>query len=537
MTSCAAAWLSRKFRCLFYGSNRGSLVRGLRLVPPCLEALESRNLLSNASGVWSFASAPRLHPMKANVLTLKPGASLNPIFVAPYIASNNASELVGQTGPLIMDASGNPIWFNPVSSNNRPQVLDFHTQTLFGKPVLIWWQGTIAGTVPSKLPPGTPLSGNFVVYNQHYQKIMTIRAPNGAGVDLHELLLTSQGDAYFITTKTVKADLTPYGGPKKGEYGDQEIQEVNLRTGKVIFTWDMAKHVPLSDSFVPAPTTPGQKWDPYHLNSIDVSPDGSQLLISARNTWGIYDISHKTGQVLWQLGGKQNQFRLPSDLITGPYGSAFQYQHDARYVPGGISLFDNGGPGQPPDPAPYGASRGLILNLDLQNDTASLASPPYYHDPALFAGSQGNLQVLGNGNVLVGSGADVLAGGETVSYITEYSSGGSVLADYGLAGQDVSYRAYSLPWVGLPLTRPAVAAVQASGQTTVYASWNGSTETSAWELLAGPKRKSLSPVSITSRSGFETAITTTAAGPFYEVKALDASGKVLKTSAVIRVRR
>ena len=98
----------------------------------------------------------------------------------------------------------------------------------------------------------------------------------------------------------------------------------------MIFTWNMATHVPLSDSFVPAPTTPGQPWDVYHVNSIDVSPDGSQILISARNTWGIYDISHKTGQVLWQLGGKQNQFSLPSDLITGPYDSAFQYQHDAR---------------------------------------------------------------------------------------------------------------------------------------------------------------------------------------------------------------
>ena len=74
-----------------------------------------------------------------------------------------------------------------------------------------------------------------------------------------------------------------------------------------------------------------------------MSPDGSQLLVSARNTWGIYDISRKTGQVLWQIGGKQNQFSLPSDLVTGPFNSAFQYQHDARYMPGGISLFDNGG--------------------------------------------------------------------------------------------------------------------------------------------------------------------------------------------------
>jgi len=535
MTSCAAAWLSRKFRCLFYDSNRGSLVRGLRLAPPRLEALESRNLLSNASGVWAFAGAPGLHPMKVNVLTLNPGASLNPIFVAPYAQSSNPSELVGETGPLIMDASGNPIWFHPVSSNNRPQVIDFRTQTLFGKPVLIWWQGTIAGTVPSNLPPGTPLSGDFVIYNQHYQRIMTVRAPNGVGLDLHELLVTSRGDAYFITAKTVKANLTPYGGPTKGEYVDPEIQEENLRTGKVIFTWNMAAHVPLSDSFAPAPTTPGRPWDVYHLNSIDVSPDGSQLLISARNTWGIYDISHKSGRVLWQLGGKRNQFRLPSDLITGPYDSAFQYQHDARYVPGGISLYDDGGIGAPPDGGPYGASRGLILNLDLQNHTASLARPPYYHDPALYANSQGNLQVLGNGNVLVGWGSDSLAGGELSSYYTEYSRSGSVLADYVLAGQDVSYRAYSLPWVGLPLTRPAAAAVDASGQTTVYASWNGSTETYAWELLAGPKRASLSPVSITPRTGFETAIATTAAGPFFEVKAQGAGGKTLKTSAVIRV--
>ena len=534
MKSCTTAWLSRQLRYLFYDSHRGSLVRGLRPAPLRLEALESRNLLTNASGVWSFVSAPQLHPMKLNVLSLNAGASTNPLFIAPYDQSANPSTLVGETGPLMMDAAGNPIWFKPVSGNNRLQVVDFHTQTLFGKPVMVWWQGTIAGTVPSSLPAGTPLSGDFVIYNQHYKKIMTVHAPSGAGLDLHEMLVTSPGDAYFISTKIVKANLTPYGGTADGEFINPIIQEENLRTHKIVFTWNMHKHVPLSNSFYPAPTTPGDPWDVYHLNSIDLSPDGSQLLISARNTWGIYDISHKTGQVLWQIGGKQNQFSLPSDLVTGPYGSAFQYQHDARFVPGGISLYDDGGLSVPPDGGPYGPSRGLILNLDQQNHTASLASPPIYHTPALFANSQGNLQVLGNGNVLVGWGSDTQAGGQLSSYFTEYSSSGSVLADYGLAGQDVSYRAYSLPWVGLPLTKPAAAAISASGQTTVYASWNGSTETSAWELLAGSKRGALSPVSTTQRNGFETAMTTTAAGPFFEVKALDASGKTLNTSAVIR---
>jgi hypothetical protein len=355
-------------------------------------------------------------------------------------------------------------------------------------------------------------------------------------LDLHELLITSQNDAYFITDRTVKANLTAYGGPAKGAYIDPQVREMDLRTGKTIFNWDMAAHVPLSDSVVPAPTTEGQDWDPYHLNSIDVSPDGSQVLVSARNTWGIYDISHSTGQLLWQLGGKQNQFALPTSLVTGPFGSAFQYQHDARFVPGGISLFDDAGAGTPPYGGPYGASRGLILNLDLQDNTASLASPPDEHDPAIFANSQGNLQDLGDGDSLVGWGLDGLTGGGIGSYLSEYSSSGSLLADYELADQEISYRAFSLPWVGLPFTKPSVAAAAADGGTTVYASWNGSTETQAWELLAGPSRTSLSEVSITPRAGFETAMATTDAGPFFEIKALDSSGNTLGTSAVIRER-
>jgi hypothetical protein len=68
----------------------------------------------------------------------------------------------------------------------------------------------------------------------------------------------------------------------------------------------------------------------------------------------------------------------------------------------------------------------------------------------------------------------------------------------------------------------------------VYASWNGSTQAVAWQLLAGPSRRSLAPVSTAARTGFETAITTAAAGPFYEVKALAPSGAVLKTSTVTR---
>ena len=352
-------------------------------------------------------------------------------------------------------------------------------------------------------------------------------------MDEHEFLITPQGDAYFIALKAVKANLTAYGGPKNGAYEDPEIMEVNLRTGKLIFTWNMAAHVPLSDSIVSAPTTPGQPWDAYHVNSIDVSPDGSQFLVSARNTWGIYDISRKTGRVLWQIGGKQNQFSLPSDLITGPYDSAFQYQHDAHYVPGGISLFDDGGLGLPPNGGPYGTGRGLILNLDLQNHTASLESPPYYHDPALYPNSLGNLQVLGNGNVLIGWGSDTQAGGASSSYYTEYSSSGSVLADFVLAGQDLSYRAQ--PSVGGGSAHGAVGGghrcERASDRVRIL-------ERLDRDGRLGVARRPRADVAVAGfdhiAHGFETAIATTAAGPFYQVEAIGAGGVVLDKSTVIR---
>jgi hypothetical protein len=533
MKSCTANWLTRAFRGLLDDSNCGSRSGGMRFAPPRLESLESRNLLSNASGVWSFASAPQLRPMKVNVLAVEPGASLDPIFVAPYDQSPDPSYLVGQTGVLMMDASGNPVWFHPTSSNNSLLAFGFQRQTLFGKPVLTWWQGTVAGIKPSQLPPGTPLGGEYVIYNQHYQKIMAVKAPRGFAMDEHEFTITPQGDAYFFGLKSVNANLTPYGGPANGSYEDPEILEVNLRTGRLIWAWNMAAHVPLSDAMVPVPTTPGQPWDPYHANSIDVSADGSQILLSARNTWGIYDISRSTGQILWELGGKQNEFSLPSSLITGPYGSAFQFQHDARFVAGGISLFDDGAVAPPPAGGLYGPARGLILNVDVHTLTATPAGV-YYHNPALYANSQGNVQELANGDVLVGWGSDSLNNGQLNSYYTEYSPSGSVLADFVLAGEDISYRAFSQPWVGTPLAKPAAAVAEANGHTTVYASWNGSTQTVAWKLLAGRTPASLKLVSITPRTGFETAIATTAPGPFYEVKALGPHGKALKTSAILR---
>ncbi len=522
---------------------------------PRLELLEARNCpsngtvapLSNSADVWNFVTAPDLHPMKVSVQLQDPGTAPGLVFVGPYALSS--ADMVGQTGPLIMDQSGNPIWFLPVSSTDKEQVTDFQVQSLFGHPVLTWWQGTIAGTVPSRLPDGMALPGaRYVIYNDHYQPIMTIRPRDGFTADIHEFLITPQGDALFIGIKVVHADLTRYGGLRDGSYVDPEVQEIDLRTGRLIFTWNMAQHVPLSDSLVPPPTTAGEVWDAYHMNAVDVMPNGSQLLVSSRSTWTVYDISACTGRILWEIGGKQNQFTFPTaqlqdaSLNTGPSitlpgypaGSFFQYQHDVRYILGpnntviGISLFDDGGEDSGQYSGPYGPARGMFISLDPSSLTASIQSPLYYHSPTLYSESQGDLQTLANGDEFIGWGSE--------SYYSEYAPNGTQLYDVLMPGSDISYRAFSETWVGLPLTRPAAAVRVVDGAPVVYASWNGSTETVAWRLLAGSNPCDLKPVLTTARMGFETALTTTSDGPFYEVQALDAQGHVLQTSSVVRVQ-
>ena len=59
--------------------------------------------------------------------------------------------------------------------------------------------------------------------------------------------------------------------------------------------------------------------------------------------------------------------------------------------------------------------------------------------------------------------------------------------------ENISYRAFKNKWVGLPLYPPSVTVDFLHDQeATVYASWNGSAETVAWQVLAGPTPFNLS---------------------------------------------
>src|SRR5262249_41670540 len=91
-------------------------------------------------------------------------------------------------------------------------------------------------------------------------------------------------------------------------------------------------------------------------------------------------------------------------------------------------------------------------------------------------------------------------------------------------------------FVGTPTTPPSGAVRQSGGKVTVYASWNGATQVASWRGLAGSSPDSLSAVTTTAKSGFETTIPVSGSYQVFKVQALDASGMVLGTSKVLRPR-
>ncbi len=446
-----------------------------------------------------FVSRPDLRPPTVTVTADSPGQAEGDIFVAPYTGP-------GQAGPMILDPAGDLLWFKPLPRDTF--ATNLHVQEYAGRPVLTWWQGDIS-------IHGFGV-GEDVIYSSSYTEAGRVRGGNGHRPDLHDFYLTGDGTALVTSYFPVLCNLSAYGGSSDAGLTDGVMQEIDVRTGLVMYEWTSLDHVAVSESYASAAkSNTGFPYDFFHINSLDVERDGS-LLISARNTWTVYDLNPATGQINWQLGGKHSSFGgLPSTRTA--------WQHDPRELPdGSISVFDNGS-----SPTVHPESRVVVLSLNPQTRTVTLESQ-LTHSPGLVVESQGNAELLGNGDWFVGWGQE--------PYFSELSPTGQQLFDAHFPPHTQSYRSFRMPWSGTPGHLPALAFVPGgSGAGTAYASWNGATQVGSWRLLAGGSPSALHAILTVPRSGFETAMTVPAGtiGPYVAVQALDPTGRPLSSSAAV----
>jgi hypothetical protein len=456
-----------------------------------------------ASAVQHYGSAPTLTPSTLTVTTpAKPGASAGDLFLAPYQGK-------GTPGPMIAEQNGNLVWFHPLPAGIEST--NFSVQQYEGKPVLTWWQGRI-------LEVGFG-QGEEVLYNTAYQQVATIRAGNGYRADLHEIRLTPEGTAWIDVFDPVQTNLSAEGGSSHDILTDSVIEEVDVKTGLVMWEWHALGHIPVGESNQPVPAN-NYPWDYVHINSIDPGSTGD-VLLSSRNTWTLYDVDLHSGGFHWRIGGKRSTFKLGA-------GTRFYWQHDAEWEPGGlISVFDNGS-----NPPKEKQSRGLLLAPDIATRSVTLVKQ--YVNPAktLLASSQGNLLNLSssadtNGNWLMGYGG--------LPNLTEYSPTGEVLLDATLGKNVQDFRTYLSPWTAQPSDPPTVVAqAGAAGTMSVAVSWNGATEVASWQVLAGASPATLTPVTSAAKAGFQTTLTAQTAGPYVAVQALNAAGAVIGISPTVK---
>jgi hypothetical protein len=167
-----------------------------------------------------------------------------------------------------------------------------------------------------------------------------------------------------------------------------------------------------------------------------------------------------------------------------------------------------------------------VLKLNEDAMTATLLRE-YTHPDTVFSDTQGNVQILPNGNVFMGWGSE--------PYFSEFSHDGKLLFDASFPSELESYRAFRFPWKGQPQDAPAVVAESGpEHRVTLYVSLNGATEVHAWEVLAGSGPDELEPVGSAPRKGFETALTLQTDELYVAVKAKDSSGQVLGTSKTLK---
>ncbi|CAN8097568.1 unnamed protein product [Discula destructiva] len=493
---------------------------------------------------------PDLRPPPLNIATRSSLATPGYLFTSPTFTGPYRPD----SGPYIFDTNGTLIWSGATATgaSGASNTHNLHLCTYHSAPHLCLWQGTVRR--------GTTGRGVGLILNQQYQVVRTVHshAP-GTAADFHEFTLTPEGTALIVT-------YTP-----KFLNGlwilENCLEEFSLDDdiGQSIH-WCATDHIPLDENpgrkhFVAEDSgngkVPDRAWDYVHFNSIDKTPEGDYL-VSARHLDTIFLISGASGDILWRLGGPSSSFALDKD-------ANFARQHDARYLnTTHVSLFNNANDGSSMTGNP---SAALILALDFSKMAAHKAASYGTVPPSTNALHKGYIASTGMGNVQLLPSTNVLTSFGHSAALAEYApSGGAPLFYADMIAPTAflptaqqwsatNYRATLHPtaaWAGGDAAAAAAAAQPAeeppslwtyartpAGLMTFYVSWNGATGVDRYRFWAADEDGGGGPglfqyAGVRSKTGFETNVTIGRARPWAFAEALDAQGRSLRNSSVVR---
>jgi hypothetical protein len=344
------------------------------------------------------------------VTVLEPGASTGPLYV------NMPGP--GKQYVAMLDNHGVPVFFT--SENDR--VMDFKWHPATGERSYAYATGTINQWGRK--------DNAVVVLDPDFKQIDEIETVGLSNTGFHDFLINDNDELIMVAYDGSIRDLTAIGLSAQETVEDSVVQVIDRATRQVLFEWNSWGEMPYQDQ-----TTPSPESEYAHINAVFEDFDGN-LIMSFRNMSQVVKVARPSGQIMWRLGGRTNQFQF----INDPYSNLCGQHTPTRLANGNILLFDNGQNCWPVVPARGATTRVAEYQLDEQNMTAELVWS--YSQPGVYTLFAGSSQRLPNGNTMIGWGAgtDVLA--------TEISSDGTKVFEitaYHDALTVLGYRAQRFP--------------------------------------------------------------------------------------------
>ena len=378
--------------------------------------LEEALGLTTASG--TLGSPPSSAPAKQQV---NKTSGMNPLFPINFPPITVTTQGATAPGRLFLS---NFAWTNSVVSTTFLMILDNS-----GGPY--YYKEMSGSDFDFKLQPNGHLTyfdfnaGAYMELDSTYNIVNTYSCSEGYLTDLHDLRLLPNGHALLMGTDRETIDMStivPGGNPGATVLG-LIIQEFD-KDKNVVFDWRSWDHFKITDATHLDLTT--SSVDYVHANALDVDTDGN-ILLSARHMDEITKIDRSTGDIIWRMGGKNNEFAFLNDTL------GFSHQHAVRRIDNGnITLFDNGNYHATP------SSRAVEYRVDEVNRTVTEVWE-YRNSPETYGSAMGYVERLPNGNTLIGWGA-------TNPTVTEVTSDGNKVFELTFPPGVVSYRAYRYPW-------------------------------------------------------------------------------------------
>jgi hypothetical protein len=186
---------------------------------------------------WQFRSRPDLSPPKLNItIPAHPSVSPGYLFIAPFSGYPDGTHHGPlQAAPYIFTSTGELVWsgftyFSIWATN-------FQAGRYKGQDILFSFEGSHNAAYGHG-------HGHTTFLNQHYETIRELRAGNHRLTDKHEFHIINEETALIQIYHPVPWELGPYGGSKAQQWiVDARFQELDIKSGKVLFEWSSLDHV------------------------------------------------------------------------------------------------------------------------------------------------------------------------------------------------------------------------------------------------------------------------------------------------------